>query len=183
MQDEHLEFERLHDDYRARILRYLSRLVGEAEAEDLVQDVFVKVHQALPEFRGESQLSTWIYRIATNAAIDRARTVSFRQAAREGGLEQGIAAQAGSLWTGDPEPSLDQKVLSQERFECFAEFVRKLPGKYRAVLVLSELEELPDKEIAGILGLTLGAVKIRLHRGRRLLLEALKGHCKAEDWL
>jgi RNA polymerase sigma factor (sigma-70 family) len=93
------------------------------------------------------------------------------------------AALAFTIWTGEPAPSLDQQLLSKQRFECFADYVRKLPPKYRAVLVLSELEELPDKEIAEILELSLGAVKIRLHRGRRLLLHELKGHCKAEDWL
>jgi RNA polymerase sigma-70 factor (ECF subfamily) len=183
MIDSTLEFQKVHEDYRPRILRYLTRLVGESEAEDLVQEVFVKVHQALPGFRGESQLSTWIYRIATNGAIDRARAGSFKQVAREACLDEADAVEAGSIWTGEPAPSLDQQLLSKQRFECFADYVRKLPPKYRAVLVLSELEELPDKEIAEILELSLGAVKIRLHRGRRLLLHELKGHCKAEDWL
>ncbi len=178
-----LEFQQVHDEYRARILRYLTRLVGEDEAEDLVQEVFVKIHQALPGFRGESQLSTWIYRIATNAAIDRARTPSFKQAAREECLDAAEVVAPPDIWTGETALSLDQQVLTKQRFECFATYVRSLPTKYRTVLVLSELEELPDKDIAEILGLSLGAVKIRLHRGRRLLLQALKGHCKAEDWL
>jgi len=183
MIDSSLEFEKIHENYRARILRYLTRLVGEAEAEDLVQEVFVKVNQALPDFRGESRLSTWLYRVATNAAIDRARGASFKQAGLETRLGEADAVGAGSIWTGEPAASLDQELLSKQRFECFANYVRKLPPKYRAVLVLSELEELPDKEIAEILELSLGAVKIRLHRGRRLLLQELKGHCKAEDWL
>ncbi len=178
-----LEFQHVHDEYRQRILRYLGRLVGEGEAEDLVQEVFVKIHQALPEFRGESQLSTWIYRIATNAAIDRARAPSFKQARREECLDRAEATASPDFWTGEPAPSLDQQLLTKQRFECFATYVRGLPARYRAVLVLSELEELPDKDIAEILGLSVGAVKIRLHRGRRLLLQALKGHCKAEDWL
>ncbi len=178
-----LEFQQVHDEWRQRVFRYLTRLVGEGEAEDLVQEVFVKIHRALPEFRGDSQLSTWIYRIATNAAIDRARTPSFKEAAREQSLDAAEAVDSPDAWTGEPAPSLDQQVLSKQRFECFAAFVRRLPAKYRAVLVLSELEELPDKDIAKILGLSVNAVKIRLHRGRRLLLQALKGHCKAEDWL
>lgn len=178
-----LQFQKVHEDYRARILRYLTRLVGEGEAEDLAQEVFVRVNQALPGFRGESQLSTWIYRIATNAAIDRTRAGTFKQAAREACLDEADAVPAASIWTGEPAPSLDQQLLSQQRFECFAQYVRQLPPKYRAVLVLSELEELSDKEIAEILELSLGAVKIRLHRGRRMLLRELKGHCKAEEWL
>ncbi len=178
-----LEFQQVHDEWRERVFRYLARLVGEGEAEDLVQEVFLKIHHALPEFRRDSQLSTWIYRIATNAAIDRARTPAFKQAAREECLDGAASAASPDIWTGEPAPSLDQQVLTRQRFECFAAFVRKLPAKYRAVLVLAELEDLPDKDIAEILGLSLSAVKIRLHRGRRLLLQALKGSCKAEDWL
>jgi RNA polymerase sigma-70 factor (ECF subfamily) len=63
------------------------------------------------------------------------------------------------------------------------EFVKQLPPNYRTVVVLSELEQMPNQEIAAILGLSLEAVKIRLHRGRTRLMQELKAHCKAEDWL
>jgi len=62
-----LDFQKIHDEFRPKIERYLVRLVGEYEAEDLTQDVFIKISRALQTFRGESQLSTWIYRVATNA--------------------------------------------------------------------------------------------------------------------
>ena len=67
------EFQSIHDRFRPRVLRYLARLVGEAEAEDLTQSVMLSVSEGLPAFRGESSVSTWIYRIATNAALDRLR--------------------------------------------------------------------------------------------------------------
>lgn len=76
-----LEFQKIHETFRPKIHRYLTRLLGELEAEDLTQEVFVRVSRALPTFRGESQLSTWLYRIATNAAIDRLRSPSFQQLA------------------------------------------------------------------------------------------------------
>ena len=82
-----LDFQKIYDTYHPQILRYLVRLVGEPEAEDLAQEVFVKVSQGLKTFRGESQLSTWLYRIATNAAIDKIRTASFRQDAELSGLD------------------------------------------------------------------------------------------------
>src|SRR4030066_2023807 len=69
--------------YRPAIVRYLSRIVGRLEAEDLAQEVFVKVGRGLPGFRGESRISTWIYRIATNAALDRLPPPPFRQDAAE----------------------------------------------------------------------------------------------------
>lgn len=183
MNEGNLDFQSIHEGYRARILRYLARLVGAAEAEDLVQEVFVKVHQGLPAFRGESQLSTWIYRIATNAALDRLRAPAFRQAVQEVGADRCETASALNVWTREPELPLDQQLLTKERIECFGDYVKRLPAQYRMVLVLSELEELPNKEIARILGLNVGTVKVRLHRGRRMLLQELKSHCKAEDWL
>ncbi|OGO26741.1 MAG: hypothetical protein A2Z16_06510 [Chloroflexi bacterium RBG_16_54_18] len=68
MSSEEIEFEQIYADFRPKIHRFLIRMVGEYGAEDLTQEVFVRVNQALPTFRGESKLSTWIYRIATNAA-------------------------------------------------------------------------------------------------------------------
>jgi RNA polymerase sigma-70 factor (ECF subfamily) len=70
-----LDFHSIHDAYRPRILRYLTRLAGAADAEDLTQQVLLKISQSLGQFRGDASLSTWIYRIATNAALDQLRRV------------------------------------------------------------------------------------------------------------
>lgn len=67
------EFPSIHAGYRTRIHRYLARLVGQGDAEDLTQEVFVRVSRGLPDFKGAAKLSTWIYRIATNVAVDRLR--------------------------------------------------------------------------------------------------------------
>jgi DNA-directed RNA polymerase specialized sigma24 family protein len=95
----------------------LARLVGKPEAEDLTQDVFVKVQRGLPRFRGDASLSTWIYRIATNAAVDRMRRTSTRRNAE-----------------------------------------LRLPVNDRAAVVLSDVEEFTDQEIAAILGLSVTCV-------------------------
>ena len=177
------DFQTIYDTYQPRILRYLVRLIGEPEAEDLAQEVFVKVSRALTTFRGESQLSTWLYRIATNAAIDKMRTASFRQDAKLGWLDDSDETEDQDVWTGEEVPSLEQQLMRKEMYECFVDFVKRLPPNYRTVVVLSQLEELTNNEIAEILGLSLDVVKIRLHRGRARLLQELKTHCKAEDWL
>lgn len=178
-----LEFKEIHDEFRLKLRRYLARLVGEGEADDLTQEVFVRVSQALPTFRGESQLSTWIYRIATNAAIDKMRAVSFRQDAQKDSMDDATETEAKDIWTGEEPPSLEQQAMRNEMYECFADFVAKLPANYRTVVVLSELEQLTNEEIAEILGLSVAVVKIRLHRGRERLLKELKENCKAEEWL
>jgi RNA polymerase sigma-70 factor (ECF subfamily) len=177
------DFQTIYTSFHPKILRYVARLVGEAEAEDLTQEVFIKVSQALGTFRGEAQLSTWIYRIATNVVIDKTRTVSFRHEAERGELENLDEAGAAELWTGGASPSLEQQRMRQEMIECFVTFLDRLPVDYRTVFVLSDLEELANGEIADILGVSLETVKIRLHRGRARLLQELKAHCKAEDWL
>ena len=80
MADHDFKFQKIYEDFRPKIIRYLTRMVGESEAEDLTQEVFTKIGQALKTFRGESQLSTWVYQIATHAALDR-RTDSLHRAA------------------------------------------------------------------------------------------------------
>jgi RNA polymerase sigma-70 factor, ECF subfamily len=178
-----LDFEQIYAQYQPKILRYLSRLTGDREAEDLAQEVFVKVSRGLDTFRGESQLSTWLYRIASNAAIDKLRSAAFRQHARETALGDDCEGPAKALWTGEDSHALEQILLQKDRFDCFVSFVRKLPLNYRMVVMLSEMEEMPCQEIAEILGVSQETVKIRLHRGRVRLLQELKAHCKAEEWL
>lgn len=87
------------------------------------------------------------------------------------------------LLEGTDVSSVEQHLMRKDMYECFGRFVAALPVHYRSVVLLSEVEELTDKEIADVLGLTLETVKIRLHRGRARLLQELKAYCKAEDWL
>ena len=187
MNDVVLDFEKIHADYRAKIERYLTRLVGAQDAEDLTQEVFVKISRALGTFRGESKLSTWIYRIATNTALDRLRDPSFKRLAQneppnDFDLNK-MQADGENVAIKTDTLSLEQQVCQQERYECYREFIQDLPPNYRTVVALSELEEFAAVEIADILGLSLDVVKIRLHRGRIRLVNALKSHCKPEDWL
>ncbi len=178
-----IEFQQVHDLFRTRIQRYLTRLVGAAEAEDLTQEVFTKVSRALETFRGESEMSTWLYRIATNAATDKIRTLAFQQAAHTDSLDEADELDDPTMYIGTEMLSLEQQAMQTERYECYERFVFSLPANYRTVVVLSDLEELTNEEIAEILGLSLDVVKIRLHRGRAKLLQELKTHCQAQDWL
>ena len=181
------DFAKIHAEFRPKVQRYLTQLVGEQDSEDLTQEVFVKISRTLHTFRGESALSTWIYRIATNTALDKLRSASFRLA------RQNIVSSHPDLHnpeTEDEEVGVDEKALSleqqlfrKERYECYCTFIDNLPPNYRTIVALSELGELAADEIAEALGLSLDVVKIRLHRGRVRLLKELKSHCKPEDWL
>ena len=177
-----VKFHEIHDTFRPKILRYLTNLVGRRDAEDLTQEVFVKVNQALKTFRGESQLSTWIYRIATNVALDKLRSPSFRQTG--GKSLSGDSIGEGEIeimdknpWTGENTPSIETSVVRKEMNQCIRGVVEKLPESYRAVVVLSELEGFRDDEIAEILGVSLNTAKIRLHRARARLKKDLEAHC------
>lgn len=176
--DPELRFQQVYDEYHAKIIRYLTRIVGPSEAEDLTQEVFVKVGQSLETFRGESQLSTWIYRIATNAALDR-----LRHSVRHGGEKllpvesiAEIKADA-DIQTGELKASTEQRLIRSEMNGCIREIIQTLPEQYRSVIVLGELEGLKDGEIAEILGVTLQAAKVRLHRARAKLRKELAAAC------
>jgi RNA polymerase sigma-70 factor, ECF subfamily len=165
-------FQAVHDRYRPRVLRYLARVVGAAEAEDLTQEVMLKVSRALPEFRGDASLSTWIYRIATHTAMD-----SFRRS----GVRPAIDANAEVEAAGDAlaleSPTPEDSAVRQEMSDCVREFVDRLPGHYRTILALRELAGLGNDEIAAVLDLPVGTVKIRLHRAREALRAALRCGC------
>jgi RNA polymerase sigma-70 factor, ECF subfamily len=179
MVDCEFNFQKIHDDFRPRILRYITRMVGESEAEDLTQEVFAKIGRALKAFRGESSLSTWIYQIATNVAVDELRRPSARHGDEKRLPIEDIAEteEEKDIWTGEQTVSTEQRVIREEMNGCVREIIKTLPETYRSVIVLSELEGFKDAEIADILGLGLEAAKIRLHRARTRLKKELKTAC------
>jgi len=182
MSNADFDFEQIYADFRPKIHRYLIRMVGGLEAEDLTQEVFVKINRALKTFRGEAKLSTWIYRIATNAALDRLRSPKFQVAEKDfTAARRGANGEAElvdrNTWTGEPIPLIEPQIYRKEMNACVQEYIRQLPEIYRTALVLSHLEELGNQEIADVLGLTLETVKIRLHRARELLRKELAENC------
>lgn len=176
------DFQQLHDAFRPRVLRYLTRLIGPADAEDVAQAVLLRVAEGLPAFRGEASVSTWIYRIATNAAFDQMRRVR-RDAAV---LPEQMPADLGAGTCTDPlldesafaVPSAETAAIRTEMNACIREFVDRLPEPYKAVILLSEYEGFTNAEIAGILGISLATVKIRLHRARERLRAELARGCR-----
>jgi len=178
-----MDFEQVYAEFQPKIHRYLTRLIGAKEAEDLTQEVFIKVSKALTTFRNESQLSTWIYRIATNVAIDRMRNLSFKGEMIEDHSECSlIEATRTKIAEKDADLlakafSIEEHVIQKETRECIRGVVGKLPENYRMVVILSELEGLQNKEIATILELSLDVVKVRLHRGKARLKNELLNEC------
>ena len=174
-----LTIEKLHRDHGDRIRRYLVRLVGTSDAEDLAQDVFEKAQRAMGTFRGDSRVLTWLYRVATNAAIDR-----LRSAERHSDLERDDAPaeslDADGASDAVEERSLDGELDRARMRECILQVVEQLPASQSAIILLGELRGLSDRQMADALGISLGAAKIRLHRARRALKAALERACTFE---
>lgn len=179
MSDNALDFEKIYRDFRPQVTRYLARLSGNAEAEDLVQEVFTRVSGGLASFRGESSLATWIYRIASNVVSDKRRRLAVRSGVRNHIALEDMEDEEPdkAVWIDGKKPSTEQRLIRQEMNDCIRGIVDALPEKYQSVIILSELEGFCDAEIAEILGLSLEAAKIRLHRARTRLREELKKEC------
>ncbi|MCK6585529.1 MAG: sigma-70 family RNA polymerase sigma factor [Anaerolineales bacterium] len=175
-----LDFPKIYDAYLPKILRYLTRFIGESEAEDLTQETFIKVHQGLGNFRGESRLSTWIYRIATNTALDRMRHPSFQRVDQVSMSDEINEARIsrGPGFSEGQKPPIEKGLIRDEMNDCIRGYIEQLPEDYRVVLVLSEYEGIKNSEIAEILGVSLDTVKIRLHRAKMKLKEELESHCE-----
>ena len=148
---------------------------NQAEAEDLTQETFIRVHRSLPTFRGEASLSTWIYRIATNASLDHFRRSTTSQDKATLSLEE---TQSEREWVVDDKASTPEQVAAQsEMSDCVQSFIQRLPPSYRTVLVLHALQGLNNHEIATVLECSLSTVKIRLHRARKKLNASLTVGC------
>jgi len=172
-----MDFNEIYQEFQPKIRNYLSRLLGDQDAEDIVQEVFTRVSRGLGSFKGQSKLSTWIYRIATNTAIDKLRSSTHRHASGRISLEGSAGVEPDTSSNGQTGPPTDQKVIRREMSECVREYVDRLPPDYSTVLVLSQLEEFKNKEIADILQVTIENVKVRLHRARARLKQELDDGC------
>jgi RNA polymerase sigma-70 factor (ECF subfamily) len=176
MEKKELEFSNVYDQYYEKIRRYVERMVGKNDAEDVTQEVFLKVNKGLKDFEGKSSLSTWVYRIGTNSALDKIRR-------RPCGQED-ISLDAVSDRTGQEPVDIESTSLSAEREairnemnECIREFIDRLPIDYRTVIILSEMKDLKNQEVADILGISLDTAKIRLHRARIRLKAEFEAGC------
>ena len=172
------KFKKIYDEYYLIILRYVTRMIGQNDAEDIAQDVFNKINMGLGGFQGNSKLSTWIYRIATNTAIDRTRSAEYKHATGQIAIEDDADLDTRCVSEDHKPPSTDQLVIRKEMSECINEYIDKLPPDYKTVIVLSQLEDQTNKEIAEILDISIDNVKIRLHRARAKLKAVLDEACE-----
>lgn len=162
-------FEALVEKYQARVYRHLRKMVGDpSQAEDLLQETFLNAYRGLKGFSGNSSFSTWLFRIATNAALMFLR----RNQPETLEYDDTVAADATiELAPGSPEfvsTPLDV-LLSAEGRLILEKAIDELPPSYRSVLILRDVEGFSIQEAAAILDISIPALKSRLHRARNLL--------------
>jgi len=162
-------FEELVRRYQRPIAAYVYRMVGDYDAAlDLTQEVFIKVYNSLARYRSEYKFSTWIYKIAHNAAIDHLR----RYAVREQALTNGFDVERREVSIESRRLTPEQESERNERRSEIELVVQMLPAAYRELIVLRHSQDLSYDEIADVTGLPLGTVKNRLFRAR----EAMRNH-------
>jgi len=172
--------EQVFHDYAPRVYNLARRMLGnDADAEDVTQDVLLQVVRKLGTFRGESAFPTWLHRVTVNAALAhrRKRAVREEHVARDpldvflenGHFHHGAAVRS---WSVLP----DREVLDKETHQLIEAAIARMPEIYRDVYILSDVEGLPNGEIGSMLGLSVPAVKSRLHRARLLMRDELAPH-------
>ena len=159
---DHAAFERLYRDHVGRIHALACRMVDEEAADDLTQEVFIRVWEKLGSFRGDAKFGTWLHRLAVNHILTRRQTLRKRQGRMVGG-----------------EGLLDRLVATRQRRPGVAIDLEtalvKLPDGARQVFVLYDVEGYGHDEIGALMGISVGTSKSQLHRARMLL----RGHLSA----
>jgi len=169
---DHQAFAELVRRYRALVFRLAVSILGREfipEAEDVAQEVFLKVHYAIKSFRGEAEFSSWIYRITFNQAVNLKARVRFRSPHEdETVLQLAVAA----------EPGPDRRAETAQRDQALAECIQTLPEVYQSALRLYYWLDAGVAEVAELLDVPENTAKSYLHRARHLLLAMLKekGH-------
>lgn len=168
--------------YASRVYRVAYGIVrDQADAEEVVQDVFLTLFRKIDSFEGRAALGTWLYRVTANAALIKRRGKRYELEVkledhlptfREDGHREGDRAYLLADWSQSPE----QELIAGEARGTLERAIEALPEHYRAVLVLRDVEELPTETVAAVLGESEASVKSRLHRARMALREQLTRH-------
>ena len=154
-------FERLYRTHVARIHSLTRRMLGSHEADEVTQDIFVRTWQKLGQFRGDSQFSTWLHRLAVNVVIERRRSFAVQR----------------DRMSDDPL-ALDMLTVAPARADLAVDFeaaIEQLPPGAREIFVLHDVEGYKHREIAAMLDIASGTSKRQLHRARMLLRKHLNG--------
>jgi RNA polymerase sigma-70 factor (ECF subfamily) len=158
--------EKIWHEYHARLKAFIqARISDAAAADDVLQNVFLKMHGGLPSLQDRTKLQSWLYQIARNVISDYYRSVQPTVAVKEFLPDSGT----------DPNEK-----TTRELSECLRPMIEQLPDTYREAIILSEIKELTQKEVSRVQGISASGAKSRVQRGRALLKEMLTECCRLE---
>lgn len=173
-------FDELVSRYENKVYRLAIKLTrNEALAEEVLQEVFIRVYEKLDTFRGESAFSSWLYRIAANACFAKLNLEKKHQHADLDEITPQAEQALRELQEAGPEAP-DRSLLSREALEVINRSIERLPEDFRVVILMRDVEGMDNEEVARILDLSVPAVKSRLHRARLLLRKRLAGYFDRE---
>ncbi len=159
------ETEKIWHEYHQKLAAFIRSKVAEEVADDLLQEVFIKIHSRLDSLKENAKLESWLYQITRNTIIDHYRSK------RTGEELPG--------WIEQPQ-SEEEEVIRMELSACLEPMVKELPDKYRNAVQMSEIENKTQQEVADQEGLSLSGAKSRVQRGRTLLKTMLHDCCQFE---
>jgi len=166
-------FDELVRRYRNAVAAFVIATLGRSsEVEDLSQEVFLRVHQALPRFKPDGSFPAWLYRITINLCRDEIRKKRLRRFFSLDDMEPSTSV------FRDPSQSSDSATMEHEQQEVILGALEQVNEKYRTALILREYEDMSYEEIASTLGISEQAVKSRIFRAREHLRELLKDYYK-----
>ncbi len=173
-----MEFWDIYDQYYAKVRKFILALVKDGwMADDLIQETFIRVQQNVESLRDSSKLSSWIFRIAYNLCQDHFRQLKISRKKESIDQEETEGLKETLIQDGkDIQKELEQRQMGQ----CVQDQISLLPKSLRTVLVLFDIMEFSQQEIADILGITIKNVKVRLHRARKKLKPILEEKCSFE---
>ena len=163
--------------YQERVFRLLLRMLGDrTEAEDLAQEVFISVFKAIDGFRGDAQLSTWVYRVAANHCRNRIKYLVRRRRQVTDGFDEQVEEGSLGLPSRPHHDPPDQLMEARQTEHLLQQGLLSLDAEQRELMVLREVEHLSYEEIMAITGLPEGTVKSRMHRARAGLRAYIERH-------
>lgn len=169
--EEKPDFDTIVEKYADFVYNVAFRMMGKPEdAEDVSQEAFISAYRAYDRFRGDSRVTTWLYRITTNAALMRLRKEKRGRQLTQTGLDEVDLAS----W----EPTPERSAVTSELGDKLREGIDMLPPDLRAAVVLRDVEGLSNTEAADVLSVTVSSIKSRLHRARILLRKHLADYVK-----
>lgn len=168
-------FSILIEKYRKQMVHFMFRMSrNQAVAEELAQEVFLRVYRSRQTYRAEAKFSTWLYRIATNLGVNHARDTKYERTAQNVYLDQPDPETGTSPDVADSTLSVEQELVRDERMQAIRKHVMALPERQRSAVLMHKYQEMDYKEIGQILKLSESATKSLLFRAYQTLRENLK---------